>query len=469
MERRTEAKSQYIRVFTKLKKQTEKNQKATISKSIRQVKDAWKDLEEAHSNYAKEASSAENLKLVQERGDMESDMEEIIANASMLSIGREEETWSSAELKYKEASNKLNKMVEKEEKTNISQTIKEVKANWRNFETAHTKLRQELTGSGKEEEASQFDNKFGDLESDMEEMMDKAEELASREEEVFKECLAEQLSTDEVGSGADGNETGGAESREEAETPEDKGEKNKKPGFMSKTKSLLKSVAENVQHTVQNTLGKVVVSKDQYDRFQVALKDQLVDQWEETSASKVFQGVQIEKYPEFLELFRTATGIDDKVFAEFKAMEFTDRMDDKVKSFTCEGSATGGKYGVYMAIKRPQEDKIDVAYAMYDYKAKFTGNSTASPNKYNIWNTEKDKTTGLYRLTTPVVENILTGKLMNPNRNFTVGDMNELTENFIVAKALQAFAHYGVISKVTWAEDVPKIDQQSKPQIEEVP
>ena len=106
---------------------------------------------------------------------------------------------------------------------------------------------------------------------------------------------------------------------------------------------------------------------------------------------------------------------------------------------------------------------------MYDYKAQFTGNSTASPNKYKIWNTEKEKTTGLYRLTTPVVENILTGKLMKPNRNLTVGDMNELTENFIVAKALMAFANNGVIPKVTWAEDIPKIDQQSKPQIEEVP
>ena len=351
MERRTEAKAKYIRVFTKLKKQTEKNQTATISQNIKQVKEAWKDLEAAQSNCVKEASSEENEKLVDELADLESDMEEIIANASMLSIGREEETWSSAELKFKEASKKLNKMVEKEENTNISSTIKEVKATWRNFETAHTKLRKEFTSSGKEEEANQFDNKFGDLESDMEEMMVKAEELANREEEVFEECLAEQPST---GSGADGNETGGAGSEEETDTADDKGEKKKKPGLMSKVKSAYRSVKENVQHTVQNTLGKVVVSKDQYDRFQDALKDQLVDRWEETSASKVFQGVQIEKYPEFLELFRTATGIDHKVFAEFKAMEFTDRMDDKVKSFTCEGSDTGGKYGVYMAIKRPQ-------------------------------------------------------------------------------------------------------------------
>ena len=86
MERRIEAKSKYIRVFTKLKKQTEKKQTATISRTIRQVKETWNDLEEAVSNYMGEVPSADNVALVEERGDLESDMEEIIAKAEKLSI-----------------------------------------------------------------------------------------------------------------------------------------------------------------------------------------------------------------------------------------------------------------------------------------------------------------------------------------------------------------------------------------------
>eukprot|EP00092_Neocalanus_flemingeri_P018533 GFUD01020069.1.p1 GENE.GFUD01020069.1~~GFUD01020069.1.p1 ORF type:complete len:586 (-),score=220.57 GFUD01020069.1:538-2217(-) len=559
MERRTEAKSKYIRVFTKLKKQTEKKQTATISQSIKQMKQTWKDLEEAHSNYMKEVPSTENedevTRLAEEFGDLESNMEDVIANAAKLSIGREEETRGSAKAKFEQAYDQLKEKVQNWEKANISKIIKQVKVAWNNFEKAHISYVKEVDSSGKEDEASQFVDEFGELESDKEDIIAKADELANKEEEVFEEfsedppedakekdkyvknkdsaafgptspqkrkekIMAEPLykneedsneageaesaekaevkggkknksglkpkpkskvNTDDEGNAADSNEEeegesdGQTESVEEAEEAEDKREKK---FFLKKTRSKLKgmaksvmakSSAENVQLTVQDTLGKITVSKDQFARFQVLLKDQLVDNWEETSESKVFQGVQVEKYTEFLELFKTSTGIDKKVYAEFKAMEFTDRMDDKVKSFTCKGSNNSGKYGIYMAVKRPQENKIDVAYAMYSYKAKFTGNSSAEPNNYKIWKAEKDAKTGLYRLTTPVVENILTGKLMSPNRNFTVGDMNELTENFIVAKALQAFAHYGVIPKVTWAEDVPKVDQESKLQIEEVP
>merc|ERR1711953_614755 len=111
---------------------------------------------------------------------------------------------------------------------------------------------------------------------------------------------------------------------------------------------------------------------------------------------------------------------------------------------------------------RPDEDKVDVAYAMYDFNAKFAGSSTAKPNQYKIWHAEKADN-GLYRLTKPVVENVLTGKMMEPDKFFRKADIDELSENFIVTKALQAFAQYGIISKVTFKED-----QEQGPTIEEI-
>ena len=100
--------------------------------------------------------------------------------------------------------------------------------------------------------------------------------------------------------------------------------------------------------------------------------------------------------------------------------------------------------------KFPFQDKIDVAYAMYTYSASFVGSSTAKPNQYKIWQAEKADN-GLYRLTKPLVENVLTGKMVEPDRFFRKADIDELAENFIVTKALQAFAHHGTIPKV---EDV---------------
>ena len=105
---------------------------------------------------------------------------------------------------------------------------------------------------------------------------------------------------------------------------------------------------------------------------------------------------------------------------------------------------------------------------MYTYKAKFVGSAKAKPNQYKIWHAESAKD-GLYRLTKPLVENILTGKMMEPDRFFRKADIDELAENFIVAKALQAFAHYGIIQKVSFVEDEDKdtrIEQQSKPMLQ---
>ena len=88
-----------------------------------------------------------------------------------------------------------------------------------------------------------------------------------------------------------------------------------------------------------------------------------------------------------------------------------------------------------------------MAYAMYTYNASFVGSLTEKPNQYKIWLAKKADN-GLYRLTKPLVENVLTGKMVEPDRFFRKADIEELAENFIVTKALQAFASHGTIPKV---------------------
>ena len=119
--------------------------------------------------------------------------------------------------------------------------------------------------------------------------------------------------------------------------------------------NVVENVAENVGEKISKTLGLIRVSKKQYDDYQLQLKEQLIGKWEENSHAKVFQGVQIAKYAQFLDNFQKSTGIDDRIRADFENMEFSDRIDDKVKTFTCEGTDTSGKYGMYMALKRPDQ------------------------------------------------------------------------------------------------------------------
>ena len=98
---------------------------------------------------------------------------------------------------------------------------------------------------------------------------------------------------------------------------------------------------------------------------------------------------------------------------------------------------------------------------MYEFKTEFVGSSTAKPNQYKIWHTEKDKS-GLYRLTKPLVEDVLTGKMMEPDRFLKMADVEEMTQNFLVAKALNAFAQHGTIPRVTYIED------REQPRIEDI-
>ena len=112
-----------------------------------------------------------------------------------------------------------------------------------------------------------------------------------------------------------------------------------------------KTIGDQMSHT----LGTVQVSKRQYDDYQAQMKNQLVSEWKEGSIAKVYQGVELAKYPQFLDNFQRVTGVDQKIRTDFENMEFTDMLSDKLKVFTCDGTDVGGKYGMYMAVKRPDE------------------------------------------------------------------------------------------------------------------
>ena len=203
---------------------------------------------------------------------------------------------------------------------------------------------------------------------------------------------------------------------------------------------------KNIGDQMSHTLGTVQVSKRQYDDYQAQMKNQLVSEWKEGSIAKVYQGVELAKYPQFLDNFQRVTGVDQKIRTDFENMEFTDMLSDKLKVFTCDGTDVGGKYGMYMAVKRPDEvlmsffcckltkhfqEKVDIAYAMFSFEGAFVEHIPL-----------------LERLKHARVDDLLTGHIGNAKRLLRKGDVDELASNFIVTKALQAFAHNGYIRKV---------------------
>jgi hypothetical protein len=165
--------------------------------------------------------------------------------------------------------------------------------------------------------------------------------------------------------------------------------------------------------------------------------------------------VQLANYKQFLDIFEEVTGVDKTIRRDLETMTFTGMLSHKVKTFTCEaeetdvdgsctpapaqrdtGSRTNGKYGMYMAVKHPDEEKIDVAYAMFNFDGVFV---TANPF--------------LERLKHTRVDDLVNLELGNYKPTFRKGDIDDLASNFITTKALQAFAQSGYIRKVTFIEE----------------
>ena len=119
---------------------------------------------------------------------------------------------------------------------------------------------------------------------------------------------------------------------------------------------ILKSgmnAALDVAQRMKDLLMGVRVSKKDSDDFSKMLQDQLVEKWSEETHCKVFLGIEVEEYGEFLKDFQISTGVSEKVMADFRQMKRTDLMKDQLKTFHCEGMDLKGKYGMYASVKHP--------------------------------------------------------------------------------------------------------------------
>ena len=270
-----------------------------------------------------------------------------------------------AQMKYERAIKKLAKQIRSKDVAMIPKTVEQVEKTWGEFEDAEMLLLVELSNNGKQNDVKRHQNDLVNLENYKDTTVSKANKIllndkdhttdapngSSKEEEEedeqdiekFRRCqkMVKKIQQEmRKESRKDGEED--AARNEERE---------QKRGWVQSARSAV----ENVGDKISKTLGLIQVSKKQYDDYQLQMKEQLVGKWEENSHAKVFQGVQISRYTQFLDNFQKSTGIDDRIRADFENMEFSDRIDDKVKTFTCEGTDTGGKYGMYMALKRPDE------------------------------------------------------------------------------------------------------------------
>lgn len=357
--------------------------------------------------------------------------------------------------KYDRTARKLQLMVKnKKSHKLIKETLNQLNTEWDNLDgvmnTYLTAIKRESKANG-DNNAEELEIEFAETEQKKDELVELVtNQILNNPDEVIENAA-------EVGIKASQQATTKSKTEVEAAMEvEEEGTNNhdvKSKGLIQRGYEKGVEVYENVANRIGTLLSGVKVSRKEKEIFEKKLEDQLVEKWSEEAQTKVFKGVEMDKYEEFLELFQITTGIDEKTMAAFKALKFADLMNDQMKTFTCEATDMGGKYGMYASVKRPNENKIDVAIALYNFQAEFVGSSTAKHNHYNIWHSEKDEKTGLYRLTKPVVEDVLTGRMIRPDQRLRMEDINALTQNFIIAKALTAFAHSGTIPRVCYEED----------------
>jgi len=255
------------------------------------------------------------------------------------------------------------------------------------------------------------------------------------------------------------------------------GDQDDSPVVYEPTSTPTDTKEAQVMSDIKTTLSNVEVSRNDLAEFERQLSEQLVDDWKENSQCKIYTGVDKEKFPEFLDLLQEAAGFDSKVKAAFLASAMGDGFNDKVKSFTCETTKLDGTYGMYAVHTQKQErdgkPKLDVCYSVFTFNTKLLGlhkeevldksvkGNESSERINEAKNGKKSKNIRKRLLKSqvddvmPRPENVMTGESVNPNRHLRVKDITSLTQNFIVAKALQGFADAGVIPFVKYSEDRP--------------
>lgn len=224
----------------------------------------------------------------------------------------------------------------------------------------------------------------------------------------------------------------------------------KKEDLEEQAKNLLgKGDLEEVQYQVssssQNTINdpglqikqmlqKIPVSKKDKDEFEIKIADHRTWNWEEKASSKVCIGVDMDKYPSFLNNFMHSTGImDPGVRKSFENMANMDEQSDMMNCFNSVGSNTSAIYGMYILRKRANGKKLDVAYSFFTCSASFkdvldsqasceVGGATWSLKSFYNWGN---------------------GRMH--------GDNHALI-NYIAIKALTSFEKNGTIDKINFQE-----------------
>merc|ERR1739838_71330 len=192
---------------------------------------------------------------------------------------------------------------------------------------------------------------------------------------------------------------------------------------------------------ITTKLSAITVSKNDMVEFQKQLSEQMVEAWNESSECKLFRGIDKARYGEFLELFQETTGISDKVLAAFKTVLIGTEFHDQLKTFKCNETDLDGIYGMYAVVTRIEAGKpvLDVAYSVFTFKTSLLGN--------------KKKHFGLQKTE---VKDVMTDEKKS-NKRLKVKDIQIMTQNFIVAKALQNFADAGIIPSVRYKEEHPMV------------
>jgi len=233
--------------------------------------------------------------------------------------------------------------------------------------------------------------------------------------------------------------------------------------------ALLKwSERKGLKDDVGTTLSSIEVNKEALQNFKSKLANQKVDDWVEDSQCQLFTGIDKAKYKDFLQLFKKTNKLDEDVMAALEIVEFGKGADNKIKSFRCENSQLTGRYGLYCVVPTQLEkddvERVDVAYSVFNFSTKLMG---IEENKDH-----RGKKAGV-KITNSNHFGKQKSSIREIGYQLSVGDVDAISENFIIWKALSGFANAGVIPKVKYEEDNPNYKKDplkySEPTITEVP
>jgi len=322
--------------------------------------------------------------------------------------------------KWENAKRKLTKQIKKKDSPGaLDRAKKDMEEKWEKLTECHYKYMLHLTPETKEKEKKTY------------------AELDDEQDEIFEQADQTKVEIEQAGSPSDN-----------ALAMRDKTEVEKK------------------RDEFQSLLGNIVVSRKAQQQYLEKLKENEIENWSETSQCKVIHGID----PKFFEekflgkdgMFQRASGVDDETMASFEIVVGAGGMSDQMKTFKTKpkksGNSIGGKYGMYAAFRRSDgSNVIDVAYTVYNFDADLMGTGEMKKKWMEMDGNRRNER----KVDGDGDEVTDTGENDSLITRLKVGDVAALTENFIVSKALTAFAQSNVIKKVKWVEDEENEEMQS--------